>query len=124
MARWSVALGVLGVAVAALLMRRYRRILPFGETDRYWIIGLFALFPAWLVAVWGLLGEGNIDSPTYSPPRSLIISSAAALIGVIVSDYCRRRIKTPGITLSPAASWLLGLAALILAWAIALWELR
>jgi hypothetical protein len=124
MARWSVALGALGVAVAALLLRRYRRILPFCETDRYWIVGLFALFPAWLVAVWGLLGTGNIDSPTYAPPRALIVSSAAALIGVIVSDYFKRRIRGARITLSPGASWLLGLASLTVAWVIALWNLR
>src|SRR3990170_2729813 len=124
MAGWSVTLGVLGVVLSALGVRRYRRISPGDESDRCWLIGLFGLFPGWLVAIWGLLGTSNIDSPTYSPPRSLIFSSAAALIGVIVSDYFKRRIKTVGTVLSPPASWLLWLAAFVLAWAIALWNLR
>ncbi|MBI2357401.1 MAG: hypothetical protein HYV04_00530 [Deltaproteobacteria bacterium] len=121
---WSVALGVLGVSLSALLAGRYRAILPVGEADRCWLIGLFGLFPAWLVAIWGLLGTGNMDSPSYTPPRALIISSAAALIGVIVSDYFKRRFAAGDRTLSPAASWLLGLAALVPAWAVALWNLR
>lgn len=124
MVRWSGALGVLGVLLSALLMVHYRRNLPDGESDRCWLIGLLGLLPAWLVAIWGLLGTGNIDSPSYSPPLALIFSSAAALIGVIVSDYFKRRIKTAAITFSPAASWLLGLAAIAPAWAIALWKLR
>lgn len=124
MFRWSVTLGVLGVALSALLMRRYRRILPGGESDRCWPIGLFGLFPAWLLALLGLLGTGNFDSPAYSPPRAVIFSSAGALIGVIVSDFFKRRLAVSRAVLSPVIYWLLGVAAFLAGWVIALWNLR
>jgi hypothetical protein len=124
MAGWSVTLGVLGVVLSALGVRRCRRISPREESDRCWLIGLFGLFPGWLVAIWGLLGAGNFDSPSYSPPRSLIFSSAAALIGVIVSDFARRRLGGFALAMPWALYWLLGLAAFAPAWVVALWSLR
>ncbi|MBI2999078.1 MAG: hypothetical protein HYY46_11635 [Deltaproteobacteria bacterium] len=121
---WSVALGVVGILVSIVLAWQMRNRFPIEESERYWLMGLFGLFPAWLFALWNLLGAGNFDSPTYFPPRAVISSSAAALIGVIVSDFVRRRRLASAVATAPAIYWLLGLAAFVAGWVIALWSLR
>lgn len=124
MAWWSLTLAILGILISAVLTQRLRRKAPQEVSERYWLLGLSGLFPAWLLALLGLLGTGSIDNPTYSPPRAVISSSATALIGVIVSDYVKRRLQARGVAMAPAIYWLLGLAAFVAPWVIALWYLR
>ena len=124
MKAWSLVVGIVGLLMTAALMVRLCRSSPRPEVEKYWLLGLAAFFPAWLLALMGLLGTGNFDSPTYSPPRSVIFSSASALIGVIVSDFFRRRLAASGAALSPAMYWLLGVAAFLAGWVVALWSLR
>lgn len=121
---WSVALAIFGILISAVLTERLPRKLPPGNSERYWLMGLSGLFPAWLVALLGLLGTGSIDNPTYAPPRAVISSSATVLIGVIVTDYIRRRLQARGVAMAPAIYWLLGLAAFVVPWLIALRNLR
>lgn len=121
---WSLVVGIVCLLATAALMVRLCRSYPRPEVEKYWLLGLAAFFPAWLLALLGLLGTGSIDSPTYSPPRAVVSSSAAALIGVIVSDFVKRRLRASGVAMAPAIYWLLGLAAFLAGWVVALWNLR
>jgi hypothetical protein len=78
-------------------------------------LGLAALGPAWLIAFVGLLG----GSPTGRPEASsfLHLSSSAALLGIILSDAA---VRQSGRAYRSVTYWLLGGAALVPAWGIAL----
>lgn len=86
----------------------------------YWFLGLAALAPAWLIAFVGLLGPSPIVGPEPSLKVAFIFSSSAALLGVIVSDAVARRFRASGREHGAPTYWLLGVAALGPAWAIAL----
>lgn len=118
---WSAALGLLGVAASGLAVARLRR-----QEDRwgplaYWLLGLAALFPAWLVVFVALLGSA---SPLPGASRVWILSSAAALLGVIATDAATRRLHESDRARSPVTYWLLGVVAFVPAWAFALLGLR
>ncbi|MBI3076623.1 MAG: hypothetical protein HYY85_06500 [Deltaproteobacteria bacterium] len=51
---------------------------------------------------------------------SWILSSSAALAGAIATDAAVRRLRDSGRGQHPVTCWLLGVAAMVLAWAIAL----
>jgi len=121
MARLSIVLGVLGffgtgAAVPYLCSR-----VSNWRAQHHWLLGLAALVPAWLIAFLGLLGlpAGERD---FLPP-SVILSSGAALLGIIFTDMAVRRIDKSGHSLSPLAYWFLGVIGLVPAWSIALWIL-
>ncbi|HXV83008.1 MAG TPA: hypothetical protein VEG60_24355, partial [Candidatus Binatia bacterium] len=87
-----------------------------------WLVGLAALFPAWLIAFLGLLPSSV--GPERSPlPRSALLSSVVALFGVVFTDMVVRRLDASGYSLSPFKYWVLGLAGLLPAWLITLWIL-
>ena len=120
---WSVLIGILGVFVTAgvLAYLRRREISPVVEYS--WLLGLAALAPAWLVSILSLLGQTSaevIDTPL---PRSVLISSAVALLGVIFTDVLNRRLLARDISPRSTTVWLLGVVAFIPAWIIALWVL-
>ncbi len=86
----------------------------------YWLIGIAALFPAWLVAFLAVIAPASrspVDVPL--PPRALL-SSSAGLIGIIATDYFLRRAQQSGRVLTRAQSWVLGVLALVPAWLIAI----
>lgn len=105
--------GVLGTAVGAASRRGSDR-----SPYLYWVLGLVALFPAWLIAFLGVLGPSVVGRPESGVP--FISSSSAALLGAIVSDALVRRLRESGRPHGPATFWLLGMGALAPAWAIAL----
>src|SRR2546422_833563 len=56
------------------------------EPRQHWLVGLIALFPAWLIAFLGLLPSSG--GPEYDPlPRSALLSSVVALIGFGLDSY-------------------------------------
>src|SRR5262249_27747760 len=62
--------------------------------------------------------------PEYEPlPRSALLSSVVALLGVVVTDTAVRRLDKSGYSLSPFKSWILGTTGLLPAWLITLWIL-
>jgi hypothetical protein len=78
-----------------------------------WLLGLTALFPAWLSAFLTLIDPASrsaVDIPL--PPRALL-SSGAALLGIIGTDYLLR--KSAG-AMKALNAWLIGVAALLPAW--------
>src|SRR5215831_15349893 len=122
MIKFSIVLGVLGlVATGAVMLYANRWVSHWGPRP-YWLLGLMALFPAWLITFTGLLppSAGPEDNPL---PRSALLSSVVALFGVVFTDAAVRRLDASGYSLSPLKYWLLGLAGLLPAWLITLWIL-
>src|SRR5262245_58256650 len=122
MIKLSIVLGVLGlVTTAAVIPYANRRVSNWGPRQ-YWLLGLMALFPAWLIAFLGLLPSSV--GPERNPlPRSALLSSVVALFGVVFADRAARRLDASGYSLSAFKYWLLGLAGLLPAWLIILWLL-
>ena len=81
-----------------------------------WLLGLAALFPAWLSAFLTLIDPASrsaVDIPL--PPRALL-SSGAALLGIIATDYYLRK---SGAAVKALNAWMIGVAALLPAWLMA-----
>ena len=121
MAKWSVLIAVLGVATTAALVVHLGRRTSHGNPVWYWVLGLAGLLPGWLIAFLGLLGTVPAEGrPEPSASASWILSSAAALLGLILSDAGLRRLRESGRYHRPVTYWLVGLLAFLPAWGIAL----
>jgi len=122
MIKFSIILGVLGLLGTAAAMPYLSRWVSNWGPRQHWLVGLIALFPAWLIAFLGLLPASV--GPEYEPlPRSALLSSVVALLGVVVTDTAVRRLDKSGYSLSPFKSWILGTTGLLPAWIITLWIL-
>ncbi|HEV8306116.1 MAG TPA: hypothetical protein VGW35_00500 [Methylomirabilota bacterium] len=120
MVAWSVALAAVGVLITRAAVGYVRR-RPGGGAMRFWLLGLLALLPAWLVAFVALLGASPTGLPeTGGAARAFVTSSAAALLGAILTDHAVRRLDASGGGDRPLTCWLLGVAALVPAWLLAL----
>ena len=120
MAWLSIVLGVLGLFTTGVVVPYLNRWVSNWGPRQHWLLGLMALFPAWLIAFLGLLPSSV--GPEYNPlPRSALLSSVVALLGVVFTDTAVRRVDKSGYFLSPFKYWLLGLAGLLPAWFITLW---
>jgi hypothetical protein len=107
------ALGIIASSAAVFYLNQ-----KGGNMRQYWLVGLAALFPAWLIAFLAVIqpaSQSAVDVPL--PPRALF-SSAIGLIGVIATDYLLRRSQQSGRELSPFACWVLGWGSIIPAWLI------
>lgn len=115
---WSLALAAAGLAASRwgampLALRQA------GTGPRAaWLAGLPALLPAWLLSFISLLGGAGSAA---APPRTAFLgASAAAILGVVASDWLfAREERRPGGG-RRRACWLLGAAALGPAWLVAL----
>jgi len=122
MIKLSIVLGVLGlVTTAAVIPYANRRVFNWGPRQ-HWLLGLMALFPAWLITFLGLL-PSSAGSEDNHLPRSALLSSVVALFGVVFTDTAVRRLDASGDSLSPFKYWLLGLVGLLPAWLVTLWIL-
>ena len=122
MTKFSIILGVLGLFATAAGVPYLSRWGSNWGPRQHWLLGVMALFPAWLIAFLGLLP--SYVGPEYDPlPRSALLSSMVALLGVVFTDTAVRRLDKSGYSLSPFTYWLLGAAGLVPAWVIALWIL-
>ena len=120
MVTWSMVAGAVGVLGSWLGMIYLAR----GESDHapevFWVLGLAALGPAWLIAVWGLLDRMAGRFPDPSMAAWWIISGAAGLAGVLVTDGVVRRLHESGRERPRTRYWFVGLAGSFPAWLIAL----
>lgn len=120
MITWSILaglLGVLGTGVGTALLASRR---SDQRPEIHWLLGIAALFPAWLIAFLGLLGLSTGPRPEKALAMAWIVSSSVALLGVIVTDAVLRRLRASGRDHRPLIYWLLGVAALLPGWGIAL----
>ncbi len=123
MIRWSILIGIFGIIGTAgvltyLKRREYPKVVEYS-----WLLGVAALAPAWLVSILGLLGQTPVEVLDTPLPRSVLISSAVALLGVIFTDFLNRRLQAKDVAPRWLTLWLLGVAAFVPAWIIALWVL-
>ena len=116
----SVIAAVLGVLATWAATARLGRRTPPPDPVVYWLLGLAGPLPGWLVGFAGLLGPSALEPPGPARTAGFILSSAAGLLGVILSDAAVGRRRASGRAHPPATYWGLGLAAVAPAWAIAL----
>lgn len=113
---WSVVVGAFGLWGTSAWLARQRRRSPQTSPERYWLLGMAGLFPAWLIAFLSVLSLGT----KVVPKGVVIVTSVAPLLGAIVTDAIVRRMRASGRERRPMAYWLLGVAALLPGWGIGL----
>lgn len=114
----AIVVAALGLgASGALLCYWTRKGAPKPERH-FWLLGLAALFPAWLVAFLSLLPEPAAAQMRL--PKRALFSSAAGLLGIIATDYLVRATQKKGAPFPAWVHWLLGLVSLVPALLIAL----
>jgi len=104
------------IALAGVLVSGGVMFYTGADARRGWLLGILALFPAWLFAFLALIDPASrsaVDIPL--PPRALL-SSGAGLLGVIATDYY---LRNSGVAVKSFTAWIMGLAALLPAWLIA-----
>jgi cytochrome b561 len=122
MIAWSALIGLVGALATWGAMRSLGARESNQRPHLHWSLGLAAPLPAWLIAFVGLLGASPTGRPEASLSASFILhlSSSVALIGIILSDWAVRRLRESGRAYRSVTYWLLGGAALVPAWGIAL----
>ena len=116
----SLVIGLIGVGVSRAGTRRLVRQAPNVDAHVYWVLGLLGLLPAWLVAFLGLLGSSPAGRLRGWSEAAFILSSAAALIGVIITEALIRRAGESDWERDRATYWRYGVASLVPAWVISL----
>ena len=120
MITWSLLAGILGVLgtwLGTVLLTR-RQSTRWQEI--YWLLGIAAFLPAWLIAFLDLLGRSSGPRPEKALIASWILSSSAALLGVILTDGALKRLRESGRDPRPMTCWLFGVVVLLPGWGIAL----
>ena len=121
MTSWAVVVGIFGAIWTGAVVAYLRRRETSPSASRYWVCGLAALLPAWLISLLALLGHWTGQGPDATMPPSVILSSSGALVGVIVTDWAVRRLDGKGSVHHPIVYWLLGVIAFLPAWVIAVY---
>ncbi|MGI0028441.1 MAG: hypothetical protein ACREAQ_01850 [Nitrososphaera sp.] len=111
MITWSLMTGAAGICGTAALLARLSSRQPPYSPERYWVLGMAALVPAWLIA---FLGGIELPAPPNKP--LFIFSSALPLLGIIVTDAVVRHLRHSGRDRRPVTYWLIGVAALLPGW--------
>jgi hypothetical protein len=115
---WSLGLAVAGLAVSRWGATMLARRTPSPTPRALWVAGLPALLLAWLFPFITLLNAvGTAEGP---PRKAFMVASAAAILGVLGSDWLIAREEKRRAAARPVVSWLLGAAALAPAWVVAL----
>lgn len=115
---WSLALAAVGLGVSRWGARRLQDRGSSVTPRALWVTGLPALLFAWLVPFVSLLNAaGGADGP---PRKAFMGASAAAIVGVLVSDWLIAREEKRAAPARPLVWWLLGAVSLVPAWLVAL----
>lgn len=117
MITWSAVASVVGLAGTAALAVSLSRVRPHWGPERYWVLGLAALLPAWLMAFLATIGPPGGEGPN---KPLFIITSALPLLGIIVTDALLRHWRAERRAPGPMGSWFLGIAAILPGWGITL----
>ncbi len=109
---WSVLAGGAGLLATWIAMSRLAQRPSEVQPVVSWVLGLAGLAPAWLIALVGLLGASPLERrPEQSLPiLAWLVSSAAALLGLLLSDTAFRRLRDSAAITGPGrtgswASW-------------------
>lgn len=116
MIMWSLIVAALGLCGAGALVARTKNRWPHWGPERFWLLGMGALAPAWLIAFLGLLAP----LPTPVSKGVVVGSSAVPFLGVIATDAVVRRLRQSGRDYRSVIYWLLGVAAILPGWGMAL----
>lgn len=120
MMKWSVLAALLGVVGTGIgTVQLLGRNSPH-RPEAYWLLGMSALLPAWLIAFLGVVGRSTGARPEKALTVSWILSSSAALLGVIITDAALRRLGESGRGRHPVTLWILGVVTLLPALGVAL----
>jgi hypothetical protein len=115
---WSLGLAMAGLAASRGGATAFARRTPPPSPRTLWVLGLPALLLAWLFPFVSLLNAaGTAEGP---PRKAFMVASAAAILGVLGSDWLIAREEKRGSAARPFVGWLLGAAALAPAWLVAL----
>ncbi|MFQ5932404.1 MAG: hypothetical protein ACE5MM_08350, partial [Nitrospiraceae bacterium] len=117
---WSVVAGLVGVLGTWFGTIRLERTESHRPPVVFWVLGMAAFAPGWLIAFLGLLGRMTGRFPDMSVAAWWIMSSAAALLGVFVADEMVRRFQESGEQHPRVRYWLVGVGTFFPAWGIAL----
>lgn len=121
---WIVAASLALAGLGLIATRTAVANLAAGAPDRdphvYWILGLVALLPAWLVPFVALMGTVPTPRVHLSWAIPWALSSSAGLIGAIASEAAVRRGIGSSAPRPPAWCWRLGAVWFVPAWVIAL----
>ncbi len=117
---WSVAAGLVGVLGTWFGIVRLDRQESHRPPEVYWLLGMAALAPAWLIAFLGLLGRMTGRFPEMFVAVWFILSASAAIAGVILADATVRGLQESGQPYPQAKYWLVGIGTFLPAWCIAL----
>jgi hypothetical protein len=115
---WSLGLAAAGLAASGWGARALARRAPPPTPRVLWVTGLPALLLAWLLPFVSLLNAaGTAEGP---PRKAFMVAAAAAILGVLGSDWLIAREEKRGPAARPVVCWWLGAAALAPAWLVAL----
>ncbi len=117
---WSVVAALVGVLGTWILTIRLYRSAAHRPPEVYWLLGLAALLPAWAIAFLGLLGHLTGRFPEKPLEVWWILSSSAALLGVILTDGIVGKWRAAANACPPRRYWVIGVGAFAPAWGIAL----
>ena len=115
---WSLGLAIVGLAASRWGATVLGRRAPAPTPRNLWVVGLPALLLAWLVPFVALLNASGTAEGL--PRKAFMVASAAAILGVLGSDWLINREERQHGGARPLVSWLLGAAALAPAWLVAL----
>ena len=116
----SLALAGLGLIATRTAVANLAAGAPERDPHVYWVLGLVALLPAWLVPFVALMGTAPTPRVYLSWAIPWALSSAAGLIGAIASEAAVRRGIGASAPRPPASCWRLGVVWFVPAWVIAL----
>lgn len=117
---WSVAAGLIGVLGTWFGMGQLDRSESPRPPEVFWLLGMAAVFPAWLIAILGLLGRVSGRFPEMFVAVWWILSASAAIMGVILADAIVRHLRDSEQPHSLAVYWLIGIGTFVPAWCLAL----
>src|SRR5437867_9695453 len=112
----SLALGSLGTVVSRAWTQRLTRQAAAVDPHVYWVLGLVALMPAWLVTFLSLLGASPAPRLEAWAAAAWVASASAALLGTIVTENLVRRASEGELDQPSARYWKYGLVSLSPAW--------
>lgn len=115
----SVLAAIVGVGAAWLALRRLERGPAEHAPDLFWLAGVLALLPAWLVVFLALRERLGGRKPDPEVAIWWMLSAAAALVGAIVTHARLRRIGAAEPAAPGRRGWTTGLLTLLPAWGVA-----